>query len=276
MIVDKSELKILGWNIHGSASMGWNNEYEIKEFVVDRIMSEEAHIVILNEFVFTRGWDYFQSKLIENNYVWFMTQTTSQNGILIAVNKKIDGLDLKEIEKYESGKISAIMNTNVAEKPNFLQVELKINEQSIFIIGTRIRDAANHISQFNALKEHLDSIHADNKIICNGDFNEWKNHMCDKLGKDYIVCTPRYQMGEWQNYDTLDKWSAIVKNKQTGKESKSLIDHIVVKNVKVSNEDYQWDFVTTINGYGDLKPEDYKSNLVGLPDHAILTANIKI
>ena len=39
------------WNIHGAASMGWNNDYSIKKFVVDRIIAEKADIAILVEFV---------------------------------------------------------------------------------------------------------------------------------------------------------------------------------------------------------------------------------
>jgi hypothetical protein len=84
-----SKLKIMEWNIHGTSSMGWNNGYTIKEFVVNRIMDAEADIIILVEFVVAKGWDYFQSKFEEKNYVWFMTNTSSQNGIFIAIKKRL-------------------------------------------------------------------------------------------------------------------------------------------------------------------------------------------
>jgi endonuclease/exonuclease/phosphatase family metal-dependent hydrolase len=170
------------------------------------------------------------------------------------------------------------METRLTEKPNFLQieVELKLTKQPIFIIGTRIRDTDDHTKQFQALKEHLDNLPKDSKLICAGDFNEWKNHVSNNLGKSYNVCTPRYDMAVWQNYDTLDKWSAVVRNQKTKKDSKTLIDHIITKNVRVTNEDYLWDFVNKENEYGDLNPEDNKTHLIGLPDHAILIADIEI
>ena len=67
------KLKAMVWNIHGAASTGWSNNYQIKKFVVDKIISINADIVIINEFVISKGWDYFQDKLVENNYIWFLT-----------------------------------------------------------------------------------------------------------------------------------------------------------------------------------------------------------
>ena len=57
-------MKIMDWNIHGAASVGWNNGYPIEKFVVDRILAEKSDIVIINEFAISKGWDYFQENLL--------------------------------------------------------------------------------------------------------------------------------------------------------------------------------------------------------------------
>lgn len=52
-------------------------------------------------------------------------------------------------------------------------------------------------------------------------------------------------------------------------------DHINSKNISVTcAERYDWSFEKDNHGYGNITPEDYKSghDMVGLPDHAILTA----
>lgn len=275
-------MKIMEWNIHGAASMGWNNDYSIKKFVVDRIIAEKADIVILVEFLISQGWDYLQSKLKENNYIWFMTYTSSQNGILIAINKNIDNLDLNNIEQYQNNNVSFLINTNIAEMPDFLQVKLEINKRPLIIIGTRIRVETDKYvyngpklifkqKQFEALDEHLSSLNVDN-IICSGDFNaywsyNWKtnsNTTLKKSSKLFELHTPVWNPQK-------GKYSYVLQN-----DSKVSFDHIISKGIVVSNEDYLWDFISKENGYDNVTLEKYKSHLKSLPDHAILIANIEM
>lgn len=283
------KLKVIEWNIHGAASMGWNNNYTIPKFVVDRILNEKAEIIILTEFVISKGWDYLQSKFEENNYVWFMTHTSYQNGILIAINKNIEGLDLEEIKKYKGDKTSSTMDTDVAERPDFLQVEFKIKDQLIFIIGTRIRDDSfkNKREQFENLLKQVKSIGEGGAVIIAGDFNhgaiknesdenynyegsvreDYNYQLIRKLFIDinYATYTPDY--GTYGR-----KFSWVMENPAI----KIKEDHVITRNVKVTNEDYLWDFVSQNNGYGNLKAADYKTHLKGLPDHAILVADIEL
>lgn len=277
-------LKVIEWNIHGAASMGWNNNYTIQEFVVNRIIDadEKADIIILVEFVVAKGWDYLQSKFEENNYIWFMTYISSQNGILIAIKKHIEGLNLEEIKKCEGDKISTTMNTGIAEKPDFIQVELKVEEkQPIFIIGTRIRvDSGKNTdddkkvalkrNQFKELDAYLSKI-GSGQVICAGDFNAywpsiWKTKKNTTLPKTS------------QTYDLHTQWDLAKKQFSyvlpIG--TKCTFDHIISRGVAVSNIEYNWDFVSISNGYDNLKAEDYKSHLIGLPDHAILIADIEL
>lgn len=260
-------MRMLEWNIHGATGYG---NYSIPEFVADEIMERGTEIVILTEFVMLGGWDYLRGVLKKKYKLFCSPYVCEQNGVLIAIRKDISDFDTN------SARVSSDLNTTQTEKPNFLQVEVnKVKDkQSIFIIGTRIRDT-NHIAQFRALKDHMDSLPEKSKILCAGDFNEWKNHVANKLGRNLTVFTPSFEM-ETNDFDTVNTWSAVLKNKATGKTGKALIDHIIAKNIKVTNEEYTWDFVNKSNGYGAAMPEDYKSNMIGLPDHAILTATIEI
>ncbi len=277
-----SELKILEWNIRGSASMGWNNKYEIKKFVVDRIMSEEADIVIINEFVISKGWDYFQLKLEEYGYVWFMTHTTSQNGILIAINKNIDGLDLDGIKKYEQNKITTEIKSKSTEKPDFLQVELKISEKIVYVIGIRIivgqyneKDYKDRKKQLDSLIEHLSLQDNENIVIIAGDFNN--SRICGEQTADYDETVKKEYVGkltEHYNYHIIKdafkekaftmytpegeefSWGGYIKN-----------DHIICKGVKnVNNLEYSKDC---------MESESKSKSPIGYPDHAILSGTIE-
>ena len=73
-------------------------------------------------------------------------------------------------------------------------------------------------------------------------------------------------------------------------EGEAVIDLIAVRNGKFKNSEddlsrkkgykmyakYDWSFVNEKNGYGKLTAKDLKTEAVGLPDHAILTAECAI
>lgn len=90
------EFTIVEWNVRGAASLPWNNNYEIKGWVVDEILKDSPMCIILTEFVISKGWDYLQSELEKKKYIWFVTSSTAGNGILIAINKntRIDYTDI--------------------------------------------------------------------------------------------------------------------------------------------------------------------------------------
>ena len=282
-----SKLKAMVWNIHGAASTGWSNHYETKKFVVDKIVDINADVIIINEFVVSQGWDYFQQRLEVYNYIWFITYTSGNNGILIAVKKeKLDNADSIANQIYQTEIVTTTMDTKIKDKPNFLQVKLNINNKHLYVIGVRIRVllGANKTDdekmnfknqQLKALKEHLDSISTEAAILCGGDFNAWKNAIQSVMGSCYSVSTPTYSMRKWQDYSTLDVWSAVPykdKNKQ-------LFDHFIsTTNVKVINPMYDgWSFVVSNHiEYKNRQIEDYKSDLVGCPDHDILYSEVEI
>lgn len=284
-----SKLKIMEWNINGRS--GYSCAYAIPPFIADEIMKQSADIVILTEFVLTAGWHHIKSALEKEFFLFTSAYITGQNGILIAIKKNIDGLNVK------TAKISTNINSGQIEKPNFLQVTVNYKNNLMTIIGTRIRmkelskiDYQNRKKQIDALIEHVVAI--KNHVIIIGDFNNSK--ICGDENKRYKDVKENYHytfdgsvsvLYDTYNYhilkDTFEdngfsistpdniKWSWVDRNKYKYRQ-----DHIFSKGVEISEIEYGWGFVNKDNGYGYLKQEDYKSHMISQPDHAILTADI--
>lgn len=114
------KLKALEWNIRAAAAVGWDNDYDIKPWIVDMITSNDYDIVILNEFAISNGWDYCQCQLKENGYVWVMTYTSYENGILIAIKK--DTFHIKHRKDVIVTEQIDNSNNGCIELPDFLAI----------------------------------------------------------------------------------------------------------------------------------------------------------
>ena len=256
----------MAWNIHGAGGYG---NYAIPNFVADKILNKNVDIAIIVEFITGKGWDYLIGTLEKSYDIFISPYTSGINQVMIAL-KKEKGFEVKRI---------LTENPIEKEKPEFLQVETELEGKSFAIIGVRIKTQGKQIdSQFEFLKDHLKTLENSN-VLCAGDFNVWKTPLSKKLKLDktskYNIFTPEYSMVDG-DFNTLDTWSAVIKNSKTNVVGKALIDHIIAKGLGIKDLKYSWDFVSEKNGYGNLKPEDYKSHLVGLPDHAILSATVEL
>ena len=257
----------MAWNIHGAGGYG---NYAIPNFVADKILNKNVDIAIIVEFITGKGWDYLIGTLEKSYDIFISPYTSGINQVMIAL-KKEKGFEVKRI---------LTENPIEKEKPEFLQVETELEGKSFAIIGVRIKTQGTNKqidSQFEFLKDHLKTLENSN-VLCAGDFNVWKTPLSKKLKLDktskYNIFTPEYSMVDG-DFNTLDTWSAVIKNSKD-EVGKALIDHIIAKGLGIKDLKYSWDFVSEKNGYGNLKPEDYKSDLVGLPDHAILSATVEL
>lgn len=307
------QLEAIAWNINGRAN--WNQKYEIPRFVVDIISNshkiiyshKNADIIILTEFVIAKGWNYLQEKL-EKDYVLITTYTAFQNSVLIGIKKSI--IEGKTNDIVCTSQINDVYSGDSI--PDFLQIKLKVKkdcqEKEICVIGTRIRTTINDFrqknerekqelldkdfqdrkKQFDAIVKHVKSLNVPAIII--GDFNNGNIQYERNKNQEYTNISRQffnYQMiwriieddNNWklgtpdQGGDyTNGKFSYVSKDKSHTKE-----DHLICTgNSNVLMCDYNWDFITKENGYDNLKPTDYKSDLSGLPDHAILVATVEI
>lgn len=247
------------WNIHGMA--GYGNYYIPVRIIVDSVLEmNKPKIVILTEFVKSTGYLDLKSALNHMNYEVFATEyEPNTNGILIALDKRtfnteIEGISLENTENY----------------PNYFQINTtlkNINNEKISIIGIRIREGAEEEQLSNGI-DHLNKI--ENHFICMGDFNVWDSCLEKHIQNKNL----RKQKKKWVkkgDFKSLTEWSYVFQN-----ENKAPLDHVIYKGVNLKKYDYIWSFVKNKNGYNNRNSEDYKSDLIGIPDHAILYAEFSI
>lgn len=173
------KFKILEWNIHGAAALPWNKEYEIKRETVDKVVGQvpKADVIVLTEFCVSKGWDYFQEKLQENGYIWFMNYSSGKNGILICV--KADRIDEK------NKLVDAIYNNNIisygTNDCNYLQVSFQSEKKRVTVLGCRMETGESGVS----LKEQYDSQRKAFDEVLMPALN-WRNNL--EISDIYIVC----------------------------------------------------------------------------------------
>ena len=165
------ELKVMTWNIQGAAVLSWNKSYEIKKELV----------------------------LEDNDYIWFMTNRTGKNGILIFIKKHL--VDKKKLvhSLYQGNTI--LSNTDDC---NILRVTLPVfQNKTLTLMGVRMETGTTEASkvslkaQYDAERKALDQVlfpkiepPNDMYIVC-GDFN---NARC--LGD----LTKRFNLEDYQGY----------------------------------------------------------------------------
>lgn len=173
------ELKVMTWNIQGAAALSWNEKYEIKKDIVDKIFEQKADIAVLTELVISKGWDYFQEQLENNDYIWFMTNKTGKNGILVFIKEQF--IDKKKLVQSLYQGHSILSNTDGC---NILRVTLPIFQNKILtIMGVRMETGTAQTSkvllktQYDAERKALDTVllpkiePSNNMYIVCGDFN---------------------------------------------------------------------------------------------------------
>lgn len=170
-------LKIMTWNIKGGASLVWNNQYEIKSKVVDKIIEQKANIIVLTEFVIAKGLDYLFERFQNEGYICFITNRSGKNGILIGISRVLVDETIL-VDKVYSGD----MISSVDEGCNILRVKVPLQcGKNLSIIGCRMETGGTKVSQteYDAERKCFDSIlipmiqaplKEHNYIVC-GDFN---------------------------------------------------------------------------------------------------------
>lgn len=188
-----NELKVMSWNIKGGASLGWNNSRIIKKEVVDKIIEQQAHIVVLTEFVVIEGIDYLFRRLKQEGYIWFLKCESGKNGILIAVKKVVVDANRLKKEVNEAYKVydkKLVLSSD--DGCNILRVDLPLNgceNSTLTVIGCRMETGGKDQEQYDSERKCLDEIlipmintSKDLCIVC-GDFN---NARCmGNLSKKY-------------------------------------------------------------------------------------------
>lgn len=248
------ELKYLEWNLH---AMG-GREYTIPGFIADYI--KDVDIFVLVEFCASEGFDEFSKNLRDFDLYCSPYTSKGYNQVCIGMRKSL---------KYN---LSSIVSVDVCDVniPELLQVDVKIGEKEISILGTRIKTQSRTIkNQINFLKSHLAKL---DSYICLGDFNARFKFINDNLSCVGDVYGPRTLNGY---YSFVQKNGGMV-----------ALDWLLTYNVNnvyngyadamdSPNATFDWSFVSEENGYGKKSSSDYLG-IKGLPDHAILKGMFEI
>lgn len=188
----RNELKIMTWNIKGGASLGWeNSQQKIKslEGIVKKIFSlkAEADIIVLTEFIITKGVEYLFEKFQIKGYIWFQTTRTGKNGVLIAIKKKLVNYnELKEQVWYDD------IVSSQFEGCNILKVTLPLTKcgKELSIIGCRMESGVK--------KEKEPMSDSEKELLLRMQYDSERNNFDNilipmirplKKGQLYIVCS---------------------------------------------------------------------------------------
>ena len=248
------DIKYLEWNLRAMGGI----DYKIPQFVVDHI--KQVDIFVLTEFCMAKGWSFFQQDLKEFDLYCSPYVSKGYNQICIGIRKNIG---------YE---VVSVISKNVCDIniPEFLQIDIEIENKPISIIGLRIKTQKDTQKwQYEYLEQYLQSI---GNFICLGDFNAVCNTLTQYFSSVADVYGPRILNGYH---------SFVHKNGD-----KCGLDWLVVRGItKVYNgypdvddspkATYDWSFITDTNGYGNKTKDDFLG-IEGLPDHAILKGMIKL
>lgn len=281
----KKSIKLLGWNINGRA--GFVNYVVPVRLIIDSVIKIQPDIIVLTEFIrLACGFCELKNAFTDLGYdVECSKYQINTNGILIASKKEIQATEI---------------DTTTMSKPNYLAKKLKINEKELLIVGTRIiptDDWKERKEQLDNLIEKLETHkNTGGKFIVIGDFNNGNIQYESNKDFEYPKTCERHSYNYqiiWRIIEEDKKWSlitpdqggpynngkfSIITKDNKGKTYHTKDDHIISSLSKdnFSNYDYIWSFVSKENGYGDLTKNDYLSDLIGLPDHAILVTEISI
>ncbi len=265
-------MKIYEWNIGMAATIPSNQGYILMHWVIDEIIKDNPDCIVLTEFVVSKGMDYYINELEKNKYHWFISATTKNNGILVAL--KEHSFEFKDIFDYKKSSIH-IGNEVLSGRdlPDFYEIQVNWNGQPLSIIGVRIRvditgkNTSYKKNQFQALDDYLSK--QNHNVICIGDYNAfWGNNwstnnttLTKTALRNYKIYTPPYKIGTWHSFV------------QPSGELTQL-DHLItnISNRSITVE-YDWSFINSLRyKIGITSETANKPN--GIPDHAILKATI--
>lgn len=278
--IGEKDMKIYEWNIGMAATFGCNNGYPIQPWIIDEITIDKPECFVLTEFVVSKGWDDMQKKLEENGYKWFISGSSGQNGILIALkdNKEID---ISNIFDYMDNSVNNAATLNTPCPPDFYEIRFKYKNQAYSLIGLRVRVNEKR-QQFQALDDYLTTLEEMGMIVfCIGDFNAyWSNNWKDpiknttlpKTAKKYRLLTPPYNkgIGDWFSYV-----NPLIKNKYDGKQQ---LDHMITNiDVEHINCKYDWSYIANrVDKYESETNSTTPNKTKGIPDHAIFKVKLEL
>lgn len=284
------EINIVEWNVNFKAGM----EVEIADFVKDYVDGNE--IIVFTEIVNNDSVKKLMKSMEsdynfrESNYI------EGKNQVIMAIKKELkikNTIKQFPCEEKDTKKI-----------PDFLQVDVDINDEIYCVIGTRIKikeesedDYEKRMKQLKILVDYIkrDLIEKDKKIVILGDFNNGiiraENAYEGKCAKIYNYHKIKIEFGNDFQFELAKDYSSW--GLQFHKDTKKIYygkiknDHMILsRNNKYQKIicRYDWDFVKVYEDrFKEMKREKINKDgyekikvTSGTPDHAILRATIEL
>lgn len=276
------ELKIIHQNINQK-----NHVKEIPTCVVENLLKvaieKTADVIICTEFKMKENYkEVFKEPFKKAGYKVYKNtelnlaakgKVNMINQVLIAVKKEIiesQNYVVEPIEMDQNYKkylsIDELNYKNIGETPNYLRIDLKINNRLFSLIGVRIRTLKSggpneRIFRAKQFEKLLTELPKDREIIMLGDFNvsPHKDFMKDNQNNPW-----HYEKSYIKKLNDSGLLCKIPKVGFSPFKSKWKLDHVIVSNnLKLGNPIY-------ITGYSE------GPNFKNKPDHEILFADIKL
>ncbi len=233
-------MKIATWNVKGGAALPWFIDKKISTDFVDNIINEQADVFVITEIALASGWDYLEKRMKENEYVWFSSFVSGDNGILILV-KRNSIKNIKELAKNLWWGREALQCYN---NLGLMKVSFKMDDDKICTVcGFRMPTGDNDCRvQYDEMRKTLDKyvlpiaeecyLNSDIAIFA-GDFNHAR-YLNNYDGKAQINYNWQILKSKFENigYEMLDvdgHGEPIITKVKGRTGPASPIDHIFTK-----------------------------------------------
>lgn len=258
--------KVLGWNINQRSGLG----RAIPELVLQELLEQDADVIVLTEVVKNDSLSVFLQKMREAGY----GSAISKNEVCI----------LWKVEYYQLLKVDdSLITAKENDNPNYLMVELKNqNDKKFNVVGYRIRvgskESTNEYEgrarQMKIVTEKLALLTGPTMVVT--DSNNLRRGATRKEWNLSILDSMLVAVGFKRN---TPEGSSIYAETAVSPEYEFAEDHIITKEIEISDFEYDRDFVkrnTEVYMWGkDFTKRIegtclYKQIRVGFPDHAIV------
>ena len=258
--------KIIGWNINQRSGMG----SRIPEWVEDELLEQKADIIVLTELYKVGNIEKFRNKMKASGYEYAITHNgAGMNEVGILWRK-----ELYTLIAVDDSVVSKAGNN----APNLLIVDLEDRHHNrITVAGFRIR-IVEHRERAKELQAVMDKVEQyQNPVIMVADGNNLRRGT-EETAWNLKVMDEMLRASGFQR-NTPDGSSIFGEHSDNGKAYEFAEDHIIGRNVKITMEPYDRDFVRRaqhiyLHGkdfqWINFEIGETESILPGFPDHAIV------